>query len=299
MRLLLFSIFFGLILTVKAQGPHSQLIFMTQQEAEALSTELHLSSQDARTLSTIYVNHAMQVEDLIVDANPEINLLKEIKALDKIKVEQVKNLLSDEDFKLYEYKKEQSEIREASEFDSLQIHLNDPEFNNAVIEYFDDNVSPYLIYYYHTYFKPALKQKHYFKINQERKRLSELEYKIDSIKEISGVRYSFDSELSEIVEKTLKDLKRLRKKYQERLDYINVAMGPVAREWNNDYIMLVQEHYKDDAFQRIDDYGKYLNAYGINYVVGEFSLLLFDIYYPRGYVEGRNILIEILEAAKK
>ena len=50
-------------------------------------------------------------------------------------------------------------------------------------------------------------------------------------------------------------------------------------------------------FQRIEDYSKYLNAYGIDYIVGEFSLLLFDIYNPIGYIEGRDVLIDMLRKA--
>ncbi|MEZ5008237.1 MAG: hypothetical protein R2728_07815 [Chitinophagales bacterium] len=270
---------------------------MTKQEAQALADELHLDEQDARTLRVIYVNHAMGVEDLIVAADPEINLLKEVKALGKLKEEQIENLLSEENYKLYKYKEEQSIVRQESEFDSLQMYFNDPEFNEAVLNYFDENVSPYLIYYHQTYFKPALKQKHYFKINQDREKLNEHGRQLDSIKLATGKRFEFDAVLEDDLENTLKDLKRLRKKYIDRLDYINVSMGPVVREWNADYIKMVQEYYKDDVYQQIDEYSKYLNAYGINYIVGQFSLLLFDVYEPRGYVEGRDILIEMLRSA--
>lgn len=297
LKLILVLLSFTILFSVQAQGSHSQLISMTKQEAQALADELHLDEQDARTLRVIYVNHAMGVEDLIVAADPEVNLLKEVKALGKLKEEQIENLLSEEDYKLYKYKEEQSLVRQESEFDSLQLYFNDPEFNEAVLNYCDENVSPYLIYYHQTYFKPALKQKHYFKINQDRAKLNEHGRQLDSIKLATGKRFEFDAVLEDDLENTLKDLKRLRKKYIDRLDYINVSMGPVVREWNADYIKMVQDYYKDDVYQQIDEYSKYLNAYGINYIVGQFSLLLFDVYEPRGYVEGRDILIEMLRSA--
>lgn len=297
-KLFLTFILLVALVNLKAQGPHSQLISMTQEEAQALADELHLNEQDARTLRVIYVNYAMGVEDLIVEADPEINLLKEVKALGNLKEDQIKTLLSEEDYKLYQYKEEQSLLRQESEFDSLQLYFDDSTFKAAVLDYFDDNVSPYLIYYHQTYLKPALKQKHYFKINQEREHLNEYADRLDSIKLATGKRFVFDAVLEDDLEVTLKDLKRLRKKYKDRLDYINVSMGPVVREWNSDYVDMVQSYYKDEVYQQIDQYGKYLNAYGINYIVGQFSLLLFDIYEPRGYVEGRDVLIEMLRSAQ-
>ena len=276
-----------------AQGPHSQLIDITKQDASIMSGELGLSDEQSKQLTSIYVKHAMATEDVIVSSNPEINLLKEIKSLEKARDKEIKSIMTAEEYQLYAHKKKQVEDRASSEFDSLQVFLNDPDFNNAVIEYFDQDVSPYLVYYYHTYFTPALKQKHFFKINQQRLKITELQFQIDSVKEVTQSD-DLPDKITDALDDSFKELKRLRKKYKEELDYINVALSQVEREWDLAYVNMVKAHYKDDAFQRIENYNKYLNAYGIDYLVGGFSMLLFDIYYPRSYVENRDVLIKMI-----
>lgn len=298
MRILLLILFFTAHIALSAQGPHQQLIELTKQEAQALASELHLNSQDSKTLSNIYVKHALAVEDLIVEGDPELDLLKEVQKLEDLKQLQIAGLLSEAEFQLYEYKMQQLQIQEASEFDSLQTHLNDPEFRKEVKAYFIEKVSPYLVYYHQTYLKPNLKQKHYFKINQSRVKVHDIKMQLDSIEANGGNRYELDKALENKVEKSIKELKRLRKKYKERLDYINVALGPVERQWNNDYIKMVQAHYKDEQFQRIESYSAYLNAYGIDYLVGEFSLLLFDVFQTTNYIEERPVLIDMLMMAR-
>jgi len=279
---------------IHAQGPHTMLIDIAKYDASLLGYELSLSQDQTKSLSNIYVKYALAKEDIIVSPDAEINLLKEIKTLDKAKDKEIKDLFDEEDYKLYEHKMEQAALRASSDFDSLQLNLDNPEFNESVIQYFDEDVSPYLVFYFQTYFKPALKQKHYFKINQERAKLTAIQSEIDSLKAVSNGDFELPDSLANALDASFKELKSLRKRYKEQLDYISVAMSPLKREWDLAYITMVKQHYKDEIYQSIENYNKFLNAYGIDYLVGGFSLLLFDIYYPRSYVENREILIDMI-----
>jgi hypothetical protein len=294
MRVKMFVFLFMSVFSVNAQGPNSMLIDIAKHDATMLGYELSLEPEQTKQLSNIYVKYALATEDVIVSPDAEIDLLKEIKALDKAKEKEIKELFSEEDYKLYEYKMEQAILRSSSDFDSLQMHLDNPDFNEAVINYFDEDVSQYLVFYYQTYFKPALKQKHYFKINQERAKLAAIQLEIDSLKAISSTNFELSDSLAQALDMSFKALKDLRKRYKEQLDYISVAMSPLKREWDLAYITMVKEHYKDDVYQSIENYNKFLNAYGIDYLVGGFSLLLFDVFYPRSYVENRAILIDMI-----
>jgi hypothetical protein len=294
MRVKMFVFLFMSVFSVNAQGPNSMLIDIAKHDATMLGYELSLTPEQTKQLSNIYVKYALATEDVIVSPDAEIDLLKEIKALDKAKEKEIKELFSEEDYKLYEYKMEQAILRSSSDFDSLQLHLDNPDFNDAVINYFDEDVSQYLVFYYQTYFKPALKQKHYFKINQERAKLAAIQLEIDSLKAISSTNFELSDSLAQALDTSFKALKDLRKRYKEQLDYISVAMSPLKREWDLAYITMVKKHYKDDVYQSIENYNKFLNAYGIDYLVGGFSLLLFDVFYPRSYVENRAILIDMI-----
>ncbi len=278
-----------------AQGPNSLLIEMTRDEASLIAVSLALNEEATTKLQKTYVQKALQTEDIIVDADPETNLLKEVKRIEKERDKAVKGFLTDEEYKLYLHVLEQNELQARSDFDSLQAHLNKEEFNNAVISYFDENVAPYITYYHQTYFKPALRQKHYYKINQVRVGLQSYNMEDENTAELD----LDDPEELANVDEYIKTLKRLRKKYKDELDYISVSLGSAEREWSNDYMQLVKEHYKDNTFQKIETYTKNLDAYGVHYIVGGFSLLLYDVWYPRSYVESRDLLLEMLQTATR
>jgi hypothetical protein len=68
-----------------AQGPHTMLIDIAKYEASLLGYELSLSPDQTKLLSNIYVKYALATEDVIVSPDAEIDLLKEIKTLEKAK----------------------------------------------------------------------------------------------------------------------------------------------------------------------------------------------------------------------
>ena len=228
-----------------------------------------------------------------MNGEPEVAITKQIKVLNKQREDKVKELLESNQEDLYDYLMEEESNQRESYFDSLQIYLDNVDFKAAVQGYFDDEVMPYIIYYHQTYFRPALKQKHYWKINQARASI----YAYESLEDPILGKQGTDEEIAaafQDMESHLSSLKKIRKRYRDELDYISVAMGPAERQWSEDYKGLVQQHFSDDVFLRIEDYMHRLNAYGVNYLVGEFSLILLDIWNPRSYLDSRESILKVL-----
>jgi hypothetical protein len=246
----------------------------------------------AARLTTVYENEALAVEDLIVNAEPEVAIIKQIHFLEQVRINQVRNMLDEERFKLYEHILDTEAEREQSQFDSLQIYLDNEQLKEATLVYYDENVVPYLIYYHQTFFKPALKQKHYWKINESRQTLYEYEALKSDVAEVRDEEADLQDALDDL-DKSIVDLKKIRKRYRDELDYITVALGPMERIWSDDYINMVKEQFADDVYLKIRDYSHSMNAYGMDYLLGELSLVLFDVYNPRSYIESRENLSEV------
>jgi len=262
------------------QGAHDLLIKITQDKADAISASLGLTDEAPNKLKKIYVRYAIAVEDLIVSAEPDVTVVKKIEFLEKSRDNLVKSILDEEQEDVYDHLLEEMATQQRSEFDSLQVYLSSDTFREATITYYDENVAPYVLFYHQTYFRPAIKQKHTWKINQSRR---DLEMYIEGTDTAGVVN----------IDKSLNTLKKIRKRYKDQLDYITVALGSMEREWTRDYIKMVQSHFDDDIYQKIADHTWSMNAYGMHYIVGELSMVLFDVWNPRSYLESREALMNL------
>lgn len=277
-----------------AQGPNDMLIEITKDKARNASCELGLSEDQTALFVESFVREALSVEDIIVAGDPDIDLLKAVKEAADLKDSRIRQILDEDQYRIYMHWVDLEADREHSEFDSIQVALNDPEFRQATFEYYDINVGPYITYYHQAYFKPYLKQKYYWKINQDRAKLEVIRAALDSLDQAGITDDALHEELSGDFYNTIKDLKKIRKKYQDQLDYISVALGPVERQWTLDYIDLVGAHYPDEVNRKIRDYTYLQSAYGMHYLVGQLSLLLYDVYSPRSFVENRESISGML-----
>jgi len=272
------------ITTGFSQGAHDLLVKITKEKASAISSNLGLTDDVPAKLENIYVRYAVAIEDLIVSAEPDVEIVKKIAFLESSRDKLVETLLDDEQSDLYVHLLESMDMQERSEFDSLQVYLSSDSFRDATLQYYDENVAPYITFYHQSYFKPSLKQKHVWKINQSRYDIIMFSAGLDSTGNIN-------------IDKSINTLKKIRKRYKDQLDYISVALGPMQREWTSDYIKMVKNHFDDDIYQKIADHTWSMNAYGMHYIVGELSMVLYDVWYPRSYIENRETLMELFSEA--
>ena len=275
-----------------AQGPHDRLVEITQSKANDIISALSVTDEIAARVSKVYINEAISIEDIIVNAEPDVAIINEIHFLEQVRINQMRNMLDDATFKLYQYILEEQEVQQDSRFDSLQIYLDNEDLKQNTLTYFDDNVVPYLIYYHQTFFKPALRQKHYWRINQSRQSLYKYEEMKRADKEGIIEAAKLDQALINL-SNSIVSLKKIRKRYKDELDYISVALGPMERIWSDDFIAMCKEQFADDVYLRIKAYSHSMNAYGMDYLLGELSLVLFDVWNPRSYVESRETLVEL------
>lgn len=275
---------------------HDKLIDLSRSEAAQIASILGLEQEAAGKLSGIYVREALATVDLIVNAEPEVEVIKEIEDLRKTRYNEVKDLLDDAEFSLYKHYLDSEEERLESQFDSLRSYLRDEEFVEKTLTYYDDNVAPFVIYYHQTYFRPALRQKHVWKINEIRQWMRDFEYQ-QSRAETDHEAVPDMVAAWETLDKGIGQLKRIRKRYRDELDYINVAMGVQEVEWTTDFIAIVKENFPDEVYQEIIEHRAYTKAYGMDYILGTFSMILFDVYDPRSYIQSRAALSEAYEAS--
>lgn len=291
--LILFGLSINLNYAWGQTNAHDQLIKMTTAQASEKAGQLGLTEEQQRQFIDIYVKEAVAIEDIIVNGEPDVAITKQVRALQKQREERIEELLEPNQEDLYEYLVEEEATQQKSYFDSLQLYLDNVDFKASVDQYYDEEVMPYIIYYHQTYFRPALKQKHYWKINQARASIYAYESLQDPILGKLGSDEDIANAFTEM-DDHIGSLKRIRKRYRDELDYISVSIGPAERQWSADYLRLVKEHFSDDVYLRVQDYMYKLDAYGVHYLVGEFSLILLDIWNPRSYLDSRDSIVKVL-----
>ena len=281
-----------LTLSLHTQAQHERLIDITKGMAAEYATAIGLEIEKVEQFMDIYVKEALAVEDIIVNADPEVAMIGQIQVLESERINQVKSLVNETQFELYRYVLQQEAQQSVSRFDSLEIHMGNETFRTQTADYYDENVVPYLIYYHQTYFKPALRQKHIWKINQARQAIYQYDYLKEAIKDDRTLGNDMADAIADL-DRSISSLKKIRKRYRDELDYISVALGPIERQWTEDYIKIVQQHFPDEIYERIKKYRYSMNAYGMDYLIGELSMILFDIWNPRTYIDSRETLSKL------
>ena len=59
-------------------------------------------------------------------------------------------------------------------------------------------------------------------------------------------------------------------------------------------VLEVQRQFDDATYLKIKDHTYTIKAYGMDYLLGQLSLVLFDIFEPRSYLDNRETLLLLL-----
>ncbi len=262
---------------------------IASQEATELGTKLFLEENQVKAIEKINFEYAVQVRSVLTNANVNENAPEKINELDVEKQMAVDKVLNDQQKMLYDrINSNEYQLAVDGYKDLMGNYSGNEQMVDELTTYFSQQILPQLLAH-RIKLGQTISDEDEDSLRVYNKAFKKVVVKVVDEQVESGKITAPNKVMLVKLTKENKDLlnkvKQMRKKYQEELDLMSIALTPHEEKWEKDIKGIAKNYLLESEIKDFEKKALKMGSYGAKYSISQMTMLLFDTENPHQFQE--------------